>query len=137
MTFGEINYLAVLVAAVAYWILGAIWYSPVLFARPWAAGVGIALPERGQRPPIALFVTSFLAFFVVAMAMAFLAGATGVSGDIGAALLLGLITGVGFVVSVLLVTHMYEQRPASVWLINAGYNLLGFLLVAVIVSLWT
>ena len=135
MTFGDVNYLAVLAAAVAYWLLGALWYSPFLFARPWAAGANISLPEAGERPPMVLFVTSFIAFFVAALAMAFLAGASG-SDTLGEALLLGLITGVGFAVTVLLVTQAYEQRPAVVWIINAGYNLLGFLLTAVIVSLW-
>ncbi len=135
MTFGDVNYLAVLVAAVAYWVLGAVWYSPPLFARQWAAGVGITLPQPGQRPPVVLFVTTFIAFFVVALAMAFLAGAGGAA-TLSQGLLLGLITGVGFVVTVLLVTHAYEQRPASVWLINAGYHLVGFVLTAVIVSVW-
>ena len=135
MTFGDVNYLAVLVAAVAYWLLGALWYSPPLFAKQWAAGVGISLPQSGERPPIVLFVTTFIAFFVVALAMAFLAGAGGAV-TFGQGLLLGLITGVGFVVTVLLVTHAYEQRPASVWLINAGYHLVGFVITASIVSVW-
>jgi hypothetical protein len=36
----QLNFLAILVAAVAAFVLGALWYSPVLFAKQWMKAHG-------------------------------------------------------------------------------------------------
>jgi hypothetical protein len=45
---GDLNWLVVLVAAVAYFVLGALWYAPPVFGKVWAAAGGFDLPERGS-----------------------------------------------------------------------------------------
>lgn len=132
MKFGQINYLAVLVAAVAYFLLGAVWYSPLLFSKPWQRALAVEPPER---PPVSLFAVTFVAYFVTALAMAFLAGATGAA-TVGAGALLGLITGTGFALTILLVGGVYEQRPPILFIINGFYNLLAYMMVGVIVAIW-
>jgi hypothetical protein len=52
MTFdvlGELNWLAVLIGAAIYFVLGALWYSPMLFARPWQRSIGWDPSARRRR----------------------------------------------------------------------------------------
>ena len=53
------NYAAVIVAAIAYWILGAIWYG-VLFGKPWMALEGITDAQARSMNPVLPYVISFL-----------------------------------------------------------------------------
>ena len=79
MTFdlSTINWLAVIVGAVIYFALGALWYSPVLFARAWQRSIGWD-PER--RPPeqrVTTYLVPFIGYLVMAIGTGLLAAATG------------------------------------------------------------
>ncbi len=132
-TFGDLNWLAVIVAAVAYFAIGGLWYSPVLFQKPWMETSGINPQEDSNTG--AIFVLSFAFNFLGALATAFLAEATGAS-DVADGILLGLIVGIGYVVSTLALTEMFENRPGKLILINNGYHIVGLIAVAIIVSVW-
>lgn len=54
-TFGDVNYLAVIVGALVYFGIGALWYSPALFATPWMAASGV---QPGNQIPVGLFALS-------------------------------------------------------------------------------
>jgi hypothetical protein len=72
MTFdvlSHLNWLAVLVAALAYFAVGALWYAPKVFGTVWATAGGIRLPERGTRPSPAMFVTPLIGSALSASAM--------------------------------------------------------------------
>lgn len=68
----EINYLAVLLAAVASMVIGAIWYSPALFANAWAKDMGFtekdnkAMQARGAWPWLLMFACSLVTAYVLA-----------------------------------------------------------------------
>lgn len=132
-TFGELNWLAVLVAAAAYFAIGGLWYSPVLFQKPWMETSGID-PQADSNTG-AIFVFSFIFNLIGAVATAFLAEATGAS-DVADGILLGLVVGIGYVVSTLGVTQMFENKPGKLMLINNGYHIVGLIAVAIIVSIW-
>jgi hypothetical protein len=131
---GDVNYLAVVVATIAWWVLGAVWYAPPVFGRAWQQATGVTVPE-GQRAPIGPYILSYVAYFVTALTIAVLALLTGTD-TYGEGVLLGLVTGIGFSGVLLFVGLIFEQRkPAWFW-INGIYNLIGYTLVAVIVALW-
>ncbi len=46
---GDLNWLAVIVAAIAYFVLGAIWYAPPVLGNAWMRAGGVEMPE-GERP---------------------------------------------------------------------------------------
>ncbi|MDQ3991867.1 MAG: DUF1761 domain-containing protein [Actinomycetota bacterium] len=129
---GELNYLAVLVGALAYFAVGGLWYSPVLFSKPWVRATGVD-PQGG--PPAALYVITVLLSFVASLALALFARATGASTAVDGAVL-GLVAGIGFSVTSLVVTHLYENRPPVLHFINGGYHLVALIVVGVIVTLW-
>ena len=141
MTFdvlSELNWLAVLVGAVIYFVLGALWYSPMLFARPWQRSIGWD-PERTppEMNPIS-YVVPFLAYVVMAIAVGMLAKATG-SDNVTEGLILGLVVGVGLSLAHTLVDATFDPNKPEPWIwfaINGAYHTIGLVIVAVIVSVW-
>jgi hypothetical protein len=133
---GELNWLAVIVATVVYFALGAVWYAPPLFGNAWMKAAGIVMPE-GQRPSPAIYFTPLLGYFVAVIATAMLAEATG-SESLAEGIVLGLVVGVGYSVVGTAVEATFGNRPQNgVWfLITASYNLIGLVISAVIVSVW-
>jgi hypothetical protein len=135
---GELNWLAVVVAALAYYAVGAIWYARPVFGKVWSDAGGFALPERGEGPGPAIFVTPFVGSLVSAVALGTIAEATGTD-TFAEGIALGLIAAVGFALSVSLVTAQFEsQKPKPmVWgAVNAGYHMVGILIAAVILASW-
>jgi hypothetical protein len=135
---GELNWLAVLVAAIAYFAIGAIWYAPPVFGRVWADAGGFALPERGEGPGAGIYVTPLIGSVLSAIALGMIAMATGTD-TFAEGIALGVIVAIGFAVPISLVTAQFEtQKPKPmVWgAVNAGYHVVGNLVAAVIVASW-
>ena len=121
------SYLAVLVGGIAFFGLGALWYS-VLFQKPWAAGMGIDLTAPAKPSPVPL-VGAFVVGLVVAYVVEFFVRGE----DIGFGLCRGAL--VGIVMSAVIVQNgLFDTRPARVTWINAGFPLVGGVLVGAIAS---
>lgn len=127
-----LNWLAVLVAAVAMFALGAVWYSPVLFLKQWvkAAGLEIDYAKRGSLPAI-LGIS-----FVLTLLMAILLGAFTAPLDFGGTVMAALAAGLGWASFSLAIIALFERRPLAYFLVNGGYLTLGFLLMGAILGLW-
>ena len=132
-----VNYLAVVVAAAAAFLLGALWYSPALFAKQWVAVHGYT-PEKLQamRQTMArTYAVSFLCFLVMAWVMAVLVDRIVILDALGGVKLGGL-TWLGFAVTLGLTANLYSDKPLAAFLIDAGYQLVYMILMAVIVTVW-
>jgi hypothetical protein len=140
MTFdalGELNWLAVIVAAIIYFALGALWYSNVLFAKPWQRAIGWDASQPPQMNPLT-YVVPGLAYLVMAVATGMIAKATGTD-TLGEGIVLGIITGVGFALALSLVGAFFTPNspaPMTLFAITGAYNLIGFLILAVLISVW-
>ena len=55
----EVNWLAVLAATVGSFVLGGLWYSPLLFAKPWQAAAGLTDEQLKAGNPALIFGGSF------------------------------------------------------------------------------
>ena len=132
----KINYLAVAVAGVLYWILGAVWYG--LFSERFVALMRWT-PEdlaraqaQGSAKELALaFATSMLTAYVLAHLVRATGARTGLDGA-----LTGFCVFVGFVLTTNLATVIFEGRAAGLYLINMGYNLVALLLMGVLLAAW-
>jgi hypothetical protein len=133
----DLNWLAVVVATVAYFGLGALWFAPPVFGTAWQRAVGLD-PDDLEPPGIKFYVGPLATCLVATVALAMLAGATGTD-TIGEALVLALVTGVGLCGATLYVASISEPKPApTAWfLIGGGYHLVGLALAAVILALWS
>ena len=127
----EINYVAVVVAAVSAFVLGGLWYSPLLFAKPWMRLSGQSEERLKSGSPSVIFGAAFLLSLVAAFVFAmFLGPNPGVKLGVAA----GLSAGLGWVAASLGILYLFERRPISLWLINGGYVILQFALYGLILG---
>lgn len=134
--FSQINWLSVLAAAVAYFLLGAIWYSKALFGPAWIKAVGIDMnnPDKGKGLA-AMMVTTFVLIVVAVIAQALLAYSIGLTGIVPG-IKLGLLTGVAFATTAVSISFIYESRPTVLYFIDCGYHVAGHLAAAIILVMW-
>ncbi len=135
--FGGTNYLAVVAAVVINMAAGALWYSPVLWAKPWTAATGITdeYVRAHKNETYRGYAISIVASIVIALVLSVLVQATGAD-TIGEGVLLGLTAGVGFVLTTHAANYAFESRPLKLYLINAGYPVVSFALMGALLGAW-
>ena len=133
----HVNYLAVLVAAVAVFVLGWLWYSPLMFFKPWMRlrGLDTVAAMAGAKMPGGKLVIEFARCFVLAFVIAHLVGAMHVV-SLLVAVHLGVFLWVGFPVILLTGSVIWDNVPWKVAAIHAGDWLVKLLVIPIIVSLW-
>lgn len=129
-----VNLWAVLVSAVILWVLGALWFSPVLFAKPWVAIVGRKMGEQPKGVAWGM-IASFCGDLFLAFVLAHVVMWAHVN-SVGDGLHIGLLTWVGFVAAILYPQSIYEGRPAKYFMITGGYWLVGFLAIGTLLAVW-
>jgi hypothetical protein len=138
LDLGTVNWIAVVVGAAIYFVLGAVWYSPLLFARPWQAAIGWddSRPEPQTNP--LTYVAPAALYLVAGVATAILAVATGTD-TLVEGITLGLITGLGFALPMVGVEATFDPnkpKPLAWFAITVAYHLIGFLVLAVVIAIW-
>jgi hypothetical protein len=131
----SLNYLAILVSGLFLWFLGAIWYSPVVFAKPWMEILGMKKGESKQSGLILGMVASFIGDVVLSFILAhiiFWANATGFANGC----VLGVLVWIGFIAAPNLPQGIYERRPFKLFAINSGYWLVGLFIVGGLLAAW-
>lgn len=132
----DINWLAVLVATLAYFILGAIWYSKALFAPKWAKLVGIQMNSEASKKGLGtMMMGSFILIIVTCIALALLVVRLDLF-VLASGIKLGLITGICFATTAVSISFIYEKRPTALYFIDCGYHLVGHIAAAIILVLW-
>lgn len=131
--FAPTSILGIAVAVLAAWIVAALWYSPLLFIRPWAemSGVDGAKFRAGLPRAIAVDLVSFAVMAFVLDQVLHAWGALTIAPAVLGTFLLWL----GFVAVVLLHSVTYEHRPVRYYAINAGYRLVSMLAMGVALTL--
>ena len=136
--FSNVNWLAVLVATVAYFILGAIWHSKAVFANKWIQGHAINVNAPDAKKGVGqIMLLSFLAFFVICLSQAILISKIGLTGGVMSGLKLGLLTGVGFSWMTISISHLYTKKPIYLHFIDGLYHTAGQIIAAIILCVWT
>lgn len=132
-TLQNIHWMAVLLGGLAYFILGAIWYSKILFAKKWLDYTGININDPNAKKGMAgLFIGSFVMMFLATLGIAILAYKMQTTGWMNGAKL-GLLTGFFFGTTALSISYLYEKKPLGLYLINGGYTIVGSLLAGIII----
>ncbi len=137
-----VNYLAVLVAAIVIFVLGGLWYSPVLFAKKWIALQGRTEEQERAHAAAAnmpvLYVSAFVCSLLIAIVMAHIMGHMAsvmpISAEHGATF--GFMAWLGFAAPTSYATAIFSGKPKQLWLIDTMYNLVSFILAGIILGAW-
>src|SRR3989454_113678 len=138
MPTANINILAVLVAAVLTFVLGAVWYSPVLFAKQWMAAQGYTpekLEEMKRRGVTRAYAVSVLCYLVTAYVMALLASYTN-STTLAQGLWLGFLSWLGVAPPGRAPPETFSGQTIPARVLPAGYQLSYLVLMGVLLSVW-
>ena len=131
MQLAELNYWAILLAALSSFMLGGLWYSPVLFGKTWLEGCGLTELDLQNSDPKLIYGLAFILSLLAAFVLAFILGP---DPNITQSIIIGAAVGIGLASSSLGISYIFEQRPLSLFLVNGGYHTFQFILMAVILS---
>ncbi len=129
-----INLWAVLVAALANFLIGGLWYSPALLGRAWMRANGFEEADLKKGSPTVIFGVSFV--FCLIMAANLAAFLDNPETTLGFAVLAGIAAGLGWAALGLGVVALFERRPWSYIAINGGYLTVAFAAMGAILGAW-
>ena len=140
MEFMGVNLWSVLVAAVATMILGFLWYSPLLFAKPWTVAMGYDPNDKAKMDEMRkgagkLYGITFVASLISAFVLAKIIDVTTVNSALYG-MKIGFAVWLGFVTTVQLTSTLFKKRPIKLYLIDTGYQLVCYLVTGAILAKW-
>jgi hypothetical protein len=134
----QLNYLAILVAAMAAFVVAFAWYMPPVFGLRWAAltkrYTGLSDTDLSANLPMKAGLW-FAGFLVNAFVLAVVIGLTGAS-DVGTGITLGVLAGIGLGATVSSWPPIHARQPVGIWLMNTGLFLLQQIAMAAILTVW-
>jgi len=132
----EINPLAVLAAATANVVMGAMWYNaPFMFNRVWLANIGKTAAQVQADFSILKLLVAVIGALVIAVILAvFIAWAEADTLLKGA--LVGGLAAIGFSAATSGIKGAFEGRPLTLWLINAGHDIVTLVIMGALLGLW-
>ena len=129
----EVNYLAVIAAAIATFALGGLWYSPALFGKVWQREAGVTEEKmKSANMPLIFGLTFVLALIAAWVFALFLGPRPPMALGLGA----GFSAGLCWVAASLGINYLFERKSLKLWLINGGYHTLQFTIIGLILALW-
>jgi hypothetical protein len=132
--FGDLNWLAIVVATLAWFAFSAVWYSVPPLSNAWQKASKVDMTADGP-PLVTLFIPTLIGYFVTTIVIALIARAIGAA-EVVDGIILGIVLGVGFGAVGALVSQVYERKGSTYWVINGVNAIIAFMIVAVIVTVW-
>ncbi|WP_342513010.1 DUF1761 domain-containing protein [Sporosarcina sp. FSL K6-1522] len=134
MDLSQISILAIVLAVVANMVIGALWYSPVLFANIWMKSLGRAAEEihAGSNPNIGYGFTTFAGILSAIVLSLFITMLDSVT--IGGGALIGFLAGLGIASARELSPTFFEGRKYTLFFISAGYHTVSLTVMGIIIA---
>ena len=133
-----INYFAVFVAALASMVLGAVWFSPLLFVKPWMKLMKFTEKDRGKAQAKCMgkmyalaFLSNIVMSYVLDIVVHFFGATTLLSG-----FQVGFWMWLGFIATTMLGGVLWEGKPLKLYAITAGHQLVSLLIMSAILAVW-
>jgi hypothetical protein len=133
MDLTQINYLAVVVAALSSFVIGFLWYAPFLFGNVWMREAGLTEEKVKQASMVKIFSLSFLLSLIICFN---LAAFLGTESTFAWGLAAGGLAGIGWVSASLGILYLFERKSLKLFLINAGYQAVTYIVAGGILGAW-
>jgi hypothetical protein len=130
----DINYLAVVAAALSTFVIGGLWYSPILFQKAWMRACGLTEADLSGGGMVKIFGTAFV--FALVMSVNLAAFLSGPDTTVGWGATAGALAGAGWVALGIGTVALFERRPMNYVLINGGYFAVAFTVMGAILGAW-
>lgn len=127
----DLNWLAVIAAALSAFVLGGLWYGP-LFKNAWCREAGID-PASAPQHPARMFAVAFGCSLLSALIFAVLLGGKATAAD---GFGVGFVVGLFFVAMSFGINYSFAQRSLKLWMIDSGYHIVQFSLYGLILGAW-
>lgn len=133
MEMSQLNYWAILVAALSTFLLGGLWYSPAVFGTAWMRENGFTEEELKNSNMVKIFGLSFLLALVASVNLAMFLGA---EADAMMGAFYGFLAGFGWVAMFIGTHYLFERKSMKLFLINAGYCVVALTIMGLIIGAW-
>jgi Protein of unknown function (DUF1761) len=140
MDLHHLNFVAILVAAISTMVVGFLWYSPLLFAKPWMRAMGYdpndkAKTQEMQKSAGPAYAGSFVASLLAAFTLALILNGLHAE-NVHHGLMVGFHVWLGFVATVQFTGALFMRQGMKLFAINTGYQLVCFLVMGAILAVW-
>ncbi len=130
----SLNWIAVLVATVAYFILGALWYSPLMFSNIWMKLRNISEEDIDKPNPV-IFLYSFILQLIAVITLALFMSAMNADGALNGAII-GFGAGAGILFTLAGTTGIFTELKMKLHFLDSGYHVVGMTLAGLILGWW-
>ncbi len=133
MDFSSINYLSVIVAALSSFVVGMLWYSPVLFGKVWMAENGFTDEDMQGGNMLRTYGAAFVLGLIIATNLDLFLGPNATfAWGMGA----GALAGIGWVAASIGTMYLFERKSLTLYFVNAGYHAVNFIVMGGILGAW-
>jgi len=133
-----INWLAVIVAAVASMVVGMIWYNPKVFGHTWMKLAGITHKQAKKQKEKGMGKSMILAFIsevVLAAVLSFFIKSLGAV-TVGQGVTIGIVAWLGFVATFSLGTVLWEGKSMNLYFLTNAHNVVTIIVMSIILTVW-
>ena len=134
MDLSHINYFAVLAAAVSTFVLGGLWYSPLLFGKAWMRANNLTDADLQTFSKARMFGWAIVFSLVMAINLAMFLGGPGTTASWG--MTAGVLAGLGWVAMAIAIIGLFENKSWAYIAINGGYMMIAFTIMGLIIGAW-
>lgn len=133
MEMSQLNYWAILVAALSTFLLGGLWYSPAVFGTAWMRENGFTEESMKGGNLVKIFGLTFLLALIASVNLAMFLGSEA-NATMGA--FYGFLAGFGWVAMFIGTHYLFERKSLKLFLINAGYSVVALTIMGLIIGAW-
>jgi len=134
MEFSTLNLPAILVAAVLAFVIGGMWYSPLLFGKAWMQENNLTEEDLRKGNSARIFGFAFLWSLVMALNLGMFLNDPGTTAGWGAAA--GFLAGFGWIAMGIFIIGLFERRSVRYMLINGAYMVVSLTIMGLVIGLW-
>lgn len=135
MTAVDINFYAVLISAVVIFLLGGLWYSPFLFAKPWVKLINRSYNDIKEEAKASKYIIAFMQAIITSYILSIFISWADASTIISGAWT-GFMCWFGFAGTTSFVHSSFAGRQFKLWLIDSGHTLISFVAAGIILAVW-